>query len=124
MKKVYWEILASVVFVLGGTFLVYGQLESNAAFWDAQSIWSIALIICWTMVAAGYYYQGWVIHHGHTSTNISAVLPSIVFTVQCILFVKGIFFHDWSLILGSLMVNSGVVFCLYQIIKAKRTRAP
>ena len=124
MKKVYWEIAASVVFVLGGTFLVYGQLEDKTAFWDSQSIWSVALNIGWMVVAFGYYYQGWMIHHGHTSTNVSAVLPSTVFVVQCILFVKGIFFHDWSLVSGALMVNSGVVFCLYQVIKAKRNWSP
>lgn len=120
MKKVYWEILISMTFVLGGAFLVYGQLESKTAFWDAQSIWSVALIIGWIVVAFGYYYQGWMIHHGHTSVNVSAVLPSTVLVVQCLLFIKGIFFHDWSLIIGALIVNSGVVFCLYQIVKAKR----
>lgn len=124
MKKVYWEIVASVVFVLGGTFLVYGQLKNNVAFWDAQTIWSVALIICWMMLAAGYYYEGWMIHHGHSTKNVSAVVPSIVLVVHCILFVKGIFFDDWSLVYGSLIVNSGVVFCLYQIIKVKKIWAP
>lgn len=120
MRKVYWEILASVVFVLGGTYLVYGQLKSNTAFWDAQSIWSAALIFGWTIVAAGYYRQGWIVHHRHTAANVSLLLPSAVFCVQCLLFIKGVFFYDWSLIIGALIVNSGVVFSLYQIINAKR----
>ncbi len=124
MKKVHWEIVASMIFVLGGTFLLYGQLANNTAFWDAQFVWSMALIVCWTMVAAGYYYQGWMIHKGHTTVNVSFVLPSIVFIVQCILFVKGVFFHDWSLIFGSLIVNSGVLFCLYQIVKTKTNWDP
>ncbi len=120
MKKVYWEILFSILFVLSGTFVAYRWLASITFFWNAQQVWSVALIICWMMVAAGYYYQGWMIHHGRGAQNISAVLPSIVFVVQCILFVKGIFFNDWSLISGALVVNSGVVFCLYQIIKKKK----
>ena len=72
MRKVYWEILASVIFVLGGTFLAYGQLAGTAAFWNAQSLWSIALIICSAMIAGGYYYEGWLIHHGRSRANISA----------------------------------------------------
>lgn len=120
MKKVHWEILASLIFVLGGTFLVYGQLESNEAFWDAQYLWSVALTVGWTVVAAEYYRQGWMIHKARTSTNISALLPSTIFVMQCILFVKGVFFHDWSLIVSALIVNSGVIFNLYQIMNAKR----
>lgn len=120
MKKVYWEILGSAVFVLGGTFLIYGQLKGNTGFWSAQSVWSVILIIGWMVVATGYYHQGWMVHKGHTAINVSAILPSAVFVVQCILFIKGIFFNDWSLIFGALLVNSGVVFSLYQIIKAKR----
>ena len=37
-----------------------------------------------------------------------------------ILFIKGVFFNDWSLVFGALIVNSGVVFCLYQIGKRKK----
>ncbi len=120
MKKVYWEILGSALLVLGGTFLVYGQLKGSTYFWDAQVIWSVILIIGWMVVAAGYYHQGWMVYKGHTAIHVSAILPSAVFFVQCVLFIKGIFFHDWSLIAGALIVNSGVVFSLYQIIKAKK----
>ena len=119
MKKVYWEILASALFVLGGTFVVYGELENVRFFWGAQFLWSTALIIGRMVVAAGYYHQGWMVHKGHTAANVSAVLPLAVFVVQCILFIKGIYFHDWSLILGALIVNSGVVFSLWQIFKAR-----
>ena len=122
MKKVYWEIIASAVFVLGGTFLLYGQLKNNTAFWDAQTVWSVALVVSWTVVAAGYYRQGWMVHHRHSAANLSLLLPSAVFIVQCLLFIKGVFFHDWSLVIGALIMNSGVVFCLYQIVKAKGTR--
>ena len=123
MKKIYWEIIASIVIVLGGTFLVYSGLAQSVAFWNAQQIWSVVLMIGWIVVASGYYHQGWMVHKGHSATHVSAVLPSAVFMVQCILFIKGIYFHDWSLIFGALIVNSGVVFSLYQIVKAKRKRA-
>src|SRR3989344_1028635 len=119
MKKVYWEILISIIFVLGGTFLVYGWLAHNVYFWNAQYIWSVGLIIGWSVVAIEYYRQGWMIHKAHTSVNVSALLPSTIFVMQCILFVKGVFFHDWSLMASALIVNSGVVFCLYQIVKVK-----
>jgi hypothetical protein len=122
MKKIYWEILASIVFVLGGTVVVYGQLKHFPIFWDAQSVWSVILIIGWIVVALGYYHQGWMVHKGHSAIHVSAWLPTTVFFVQCVLFVKGIFFHDWSLIFGALIVNSGVVFSLYHIFEAKRKR--
>ncbi len=123
MRKVYWEILISIVFVLGSTFLVYNGLAHNVAFWDAQRVWSIGLIIGWSVVAIEYYRQGWMIHHARTSVNVSALLPSTIFVMECILFVKGVFFDDWSLIVSALIVNSGVVFYLYQIVKVKRNRA-
>ena len=120
MKKIYWEILITAGFVLAGTFLAYTWLQTNAQFWDAQTVWSAILMLGWVIVASGYYHQGWLVHKGHTALLVSVVLPSAVFVVQCILFIKGIFFHDWSLIFGAIVVNSGVVFSLYQIIKAKR----
>ncbi len=122
MRKVYWEILASAIFVFGGTFLVYGWLAGKTDFWNAQNIWSVVLMIGWVIVASGYYHQGWLVHHGHSANHVSAALPAAVFIVQCILFIKGIYFHDWSLIAGAIVVNSGVVFSLYQIIQAKRRR--
>ncbi|OGG76568.1 hypothetical protein A2950_01025 [Candidatus Kaiserbacteria bacterium RIFCSPLOWO2_01_FULL_55_19] len=123
MKKVHWEIVASILFVFGSTYLVYGQLENISSFWDAQALWSLALIAGWMVVSAGYFHQGWMVHQGHSAANVSAFLPSVVFLVQCILFVKGIYFNDWSLILGAVIVNSGVVFSLYQILQAKRRSA-
>jgi len=109
-----------VIFVIGGTFLAYDRLAGTTAFWNAQSVWSTALIVSWTMIAVAYYYEGWLIHHGRSQANISAVTPALIFVAQCILFVKGVFFNDWSLVFGALLVNSGVVFCLYQIGKRKR----
>jgi hypothetical protein len=122
MRKVHWEIIASVVFVLGVTLVVYGQLKDYAAFWDAQNFWSIVLIIGYGVVAAGYYRQGWLVHHNHSAANVSILLPVTVVTIQCLLFIKGIYFNDWSLIVGALIVNSGVVFELYQTLKADRIR--
>ena len=122
VRKVYWEVLISITFVLGGTFLAYSWLAHNAFFWNTQQIWSVGLIIGWTVVAAEYFRQGWMIHNARTSINISALLPSTIFVMQCILFFKGVFFQDWSLIISALTVNSGVVFCLYQIMKKKRRR--
>jgi len=120
MKKVHWEILISIVFVLGGTFLAYSWLAQSAYFWDAQRMWSVGLIIGWTVFSVEYFRQGWILHHARTSVNISVLLPSTYFVMQCILFVKGVFFNDWSLVVSALIVNSGVVFYLYQIIKLKR----
>ena len=113
-------MLISALFVLGGAYLVYINLESNAAFWDAQHIWSIGLIIGWSVYSIEYFRQGWILHHARTSDNISLLLPSTYLVMQCILFVKGVFFNDWSIIASALIVNSGVVFYLYQALQAKR----
>lgn len=120
MKRIYWEIVASIVFVLGGTYVIYGHLAGYVAFWDAQTIWSVVLIICSMVIAGAYYRQGWYVHHTHTSKNISILIPLAVLTTQCLLFIKGIFFNDWSLVTGALIVNSGLVFSLYQIFMMKR----
>ena len=119
MKKIYLEILASALFVSLGTIFVYGRLAGFAIFWDSQMIWSIILAVGWVIVSLGYYNQGWIVHKSKSAEHVSVVLPIAVFIVQCILFVKGIYYSDWSLIVGAIMVNSGVVFSLYQIIKAK-----
>ena len=119
MFLVYWEILASVIFVLGGTFLAYGQLSDTAAFWNAQSVWSTALIVSWTLIAAAYYYEGWLIHHGRSQANISAVTLSAHLRRAMHSFIKGIFFNDWSLVFGALLVNSGVVFVSTRSVKEK-----
>jgi hypothetical protein len=120
MRKVHWEILATIAFVLGGTLLVYGQLKKYPAFWDAQALWGVILIIGWSVVTAGYYRQGWIVHHNHSAANLSLALPGAVLLAQCLLFIKGVYFRDWSLVAGALIVNSGVSFYLYQIISAKR----
>lgn len=113
------SVLASIVFVLGATFIVYSKLQPIDSFWDAQFWWSIGLIACWIVVASGYYHQGWLVRKQSSAKNVSVVLPMAVFCVQCILFVKGIFYDDWSLILGALLVNSGVLFSLYNIFRVR-----
>ncbi len=81
--------------------------------------WSVILAFGWIVVSLGYYHQGWLVHKSKSAEHVSVVLPIAVFLVQCILFVKGIYYHDWSLILGAIMVNSGVIFSLYQIVRVK-----
>ncbi len=122
MKKIYAEIIASIVFVVLSTIFVYGRLAGFAVFWNSQFIWSAVLILGWIIVAIGYYNQGWLVHTSKSAEHVSLVLPISVFIVQCILFVKGIYYSDWSLCAGAVMVNSGVVFSLYQIIKIKWKR--
>lgn len=119
MKKIFLEILIAVLFVVGGTALVYSRLLSVPMFWSEQSIWSLVLIICWIVVAVGYFHQGWIIHIAKSSANVSIALPVAVFVVQCILFIKGIFYQDWSLIAGAIIVNCGVTFNLYHIVKTR-----
>lgn len=116
-KKLILEIIISILFVFVGTFFVYGYLKSSSSFWDVQNIWSIILALGWVIVSMGYYHQGFLIHKNHNAKNVSALLPTAVFFIQCILFIKGIYYNDWSLIWGALVVNSGVSFCLYHIIK-------
>ncbi len=115
MKRVFLEIIVGVAFVLAGTYIAYWFFSGDTLFWSAQQFWSAGLILCWCIVAGGYFHQGWVIHKAKSATHVSFILPIAVFIVQCILFVKGIYYHDWSLIVGALMVNAGVVFNLYQI---------
>lgn len=118
-KKLFWEVFLSALFVAAATVVVYGRLAGDTRFWNAQMVWSIILAAGWMIVATGYYHQGWMVRTCKSSTHVSVVLPSAVFIVQCVLFVKGIFYNDWSLIAGALLVNSGVVFNLYQIYKVK-----
>lgn len=119
MKKIIAEVILTLAFVLVTTALIYKQLASANFFWDAQSFWNLGLIFCWTVVSAGYYHQGWLIKTRKSAAGLSVVLPTTVFFVQCILFVKGVYYGDPSLIIGALLVNSGVVFMLYQIIRTK-----
>ena len=121
MKKIHWEILFSALLVAFGTLFTYGRLSGFSIFWNSQLLWSVALSVGWVVVALGYYHQGWLVHTSKSAEHVSIVLPVAVFIVQCILFVKGIFYNDWSLITGAVMVNSGVAFSLYQIIKVRFT---
>lgn len=119
MKKIHFEIPVSVLFVFISTFFVYKYLADLSVFWNSQIFWSVVLALGWVVVSFGYYHQGWLVHKSKSAEHVSVVLPVAVFIVQCILFVKGIYYEDWSLILGAVMVNSGVVFSLYQITKVK-----
>lgn len=119
MRKIILEILASAIIVLVPTLFVYKKLAGIESFWNAQFLWSAGLAFGWVVVAAGYYHQGWLVKSLKKSKDVSIVLPIAVFFVQCILFVKGIYYRDWSLVWGALMVNSGVIFSLSQIIKVK-----
>lgn len=120
MSRIYWEILFITLVVIFATVFVYGRLVNFNLFWDSQFIWSVALIICWAVVTLGYYHQGWLVYTSKSADHVSVVLPIAVFIVQCILFVKGIYYVDWSLVAGAVMVNSGVTFSLYQIIKNRK----
>lgn len=122
MRKIHWELVISIVFVLGGSALTYSFLANESYFWNAQRVWSVALIIGWSVVSFEYFRQGWMIHRARTAVNVSAILPATVFAMQCVLFIKGVYFGDWSLVIGALIVNSGVVFTLYQIAKMTKKR--
>lgn len=113
-------MLVVIVFVLGATSIIYGRLAHIPLFWNEQFLWSVGLIICWTIVAAGYFNQGWMVYMARSASHVSIALPIAVFFVQCILFVKGVHYHDWALVAGAVMVNSGVTFSLYQIVRARR----
>ncbi len=119
MKKMYFEVVGVMVILVFLTLTFYDKLAHTASFWNSQFLWSSILSIGWIIVALGYYNQGWIIHENKSSRNVSVVLPISVLVVQCVLFVKGIFYHDWSLIAGAIMVNSGVLFNLYQIFKTR-----
>ncbi|MEI6659893.1 MAG: hypothetical protein WCK91_00535 [bacterium] len=120
MKKIYFEVLGALAFVFIATFFVYGWLSGFTRFWSAQFMWNCILVVGWTIIATGYYMQGFKVHKLGNVDQISPFLPESVFVVQCILFVKGIFYHDWALIYGALIVNSGVIFCIYQVLRVKR----
>lgn len=119
MRKITLEIILSVLFVFISTYFVYTRLAGLESFWSTQMLWSTALAICWVIVALGYYHQGWLIRTKNKADDVSIILPIAVFIVQCILFVKGIYYGDWSLIWGAVVVNSGVLFSLSQIVKAR-----
>ncbi len=117
MKRVHVEIVLAILSVVGGTLFAYSILSTKQDFWDSQSFWNTVLLFCWAVVMLGYFRQGWIVHHARSSKNISLFLPIVVFFVQCILFVKGIYYHDVALIFGAVMVNSGALFSAYQIFR-------
>src|SRR3989344_7529454 len=114
--RLYIEVFVVALFVLVSTYLIYRRLAHVEFFWSAQFLWSAGLAFCWIIVAFGYYHQGVLVRHDHNAAHVSIVLPIAVFFVQLILFVKGIYYNDWSLVWGAIVVNSGVLFSLYQII--------
>ena len=120
--RFYFEIVFSLLFVTVATMLIYGKLQQVSVFWKAHMFWSYALMLCWIIVAAGYYHQGWLVRKDHNAAHVSLILPIAVFFVQCILFVKGINFRDWSLIGGAVLVNSGVLFSIYNIVTSRMKR--
>jgi hypothetical protein len=120
LKKLHLEIALVVVFVLGSTTLFYWWLAQHAVFWTAQNFWSIALLVCWGIVAFSYYRQGVMVRNAKSSSHVSLLLPIVVFVVQCILFVKGVYYKDYALVVGAVLVNSGVVFEIYQILSLKK----
>jgi uncharacterized membrane protein YhdT len=120
VKKLYLEVIGIITFVLGATYIAYGLLAGFPAFWSSQVFWSVILSVGWVVVAFGYYHQGSLVRQSKSSEHVSIILPAVVFLVQCVLFVKGIYYKDWSLIAGALMVNSGVLFSLYQIITNRK----
>lgn len=119
-KKLVFEIILSLGFVLIPTYFIYKYLKQFSYFWDAQNIWSLVLAVGWIIVSFGYFHQGFLVHKNHSAKGVSVWLPTAVFFIQCILFIKGIYYKDWSLIWGALVVNSGVTFSLYHILKNKK----
>lgn len=122
MKKFYFEIFAITLAVLVPTAIVVWYLRNAEGFWAAQTIWSAVLAMGWAVVAGGYFHQGWLVRQSADASDVSLVLPLAVFVVQCVLFVKGVYYSDWSLIWGALVVNSGVCFNLYHIVQARRDK--
>lgn len=84
-----------------------------------QLFWSIGLTMCWLIVAYGQYHQGKIVRQQRNCDNVSIRLPFAVFTAQCILLVKGVYYADWSLIAGCLIVNFGVCYNLFQIARLR-----
>ena len=118
-RKVFIEILGAALAVLIPTGVIVSYLLRVEEFWNAQALWSTILALGWAIVAGGYFHQGWLVHESTDPSDVSIVLPSAVFVVQCVLFVKGIHYSDWSLVWGALVVNSGVFFNLYQIFRSR-----
>jgi len=121
MRKIF-EIAGITAFVLVGTGIAYFALAGLPEFWNSQTVWSIVLIVGWVVVSLGYFHQGWLVHRDNSSAHVSVLLPAVVFLVQCVLFVKGVYYDDWSLIGGALLVNTGVLFSLSQIYISRKKK--
>ncbi len=122
MGKLHLEVALGVAFVAGASFIAYNLLAQNAAFWNSQGFWNGALLACWAVVALSYYRQGAIIRKAKSASHVSILLPFVVFFVQCILFVKGVHYRDYALVIGAVLVNCGVVFEMYQIFSLKKER--
>ncbi len=86
---------------------------------DEKTIWSILLMFCWIIVSLGQINQGMKIKKNKNIENISIFLPTTVFIAQTILFVKGLSYGDWSLIIGAVVVNIGTMFNVFNFLKIK-----
>ncbi len=82
-----------------------------------QVVWSIILSVCWVVVSFGQYNQGKKIKTKETTKNVSVILPLAVIFAQVILFIKGVYYSDWSLIAGAIAVNIGALYNLFYLIK-------
>ncbi len=115
LKKLYIEIFVVLALVIFSTAIIYRLLSPVVSFWSTQNVWNIILLGCWSIVSIGYWHQGLMIHKAKTASHVSLFLPTAVFCVQCILFVKGIYYKDYALVVGAVMVNSAVLFDIKQI---------
>lgn len=120
MKRIHAEILIAIIFIVLGTFFVYNFLFGVQSFWHSQNIWTAGLLVGWCIVAGGYWNQGWMVRESKSATHVSLILPINVFIVQCILFVKGVYYQDVALIFGAIIVNSAVIFNIYQIMRFRK----
>lgn len=82
-----------------------------------QLIWSCLLAVCWIVVAYGQYTQGKKVRRNRSARNVSIYLPLAVIFAQSILFIKGLYYIDWSLIFGAIVVNGGAFYNLYFLLK-------
>lgn len=119
-QRTFFEVLGATLTVLIPTAVIVSYLSGVELFWSAQAVWSVILAVGWAIVAGGYFHQGWLARSSADVSDVSLLLPCAVFVVQCVLFVKGVYYADWSLIWGALVVNSGVLFSIYNIIRARR----
>ncbi|MCX6815326.1 MAG: hypothetical protein NT120_00555 [Candidatus Aenigmarchaeota archaeon] len=82
-----------------------------------HELWNIILLLCCIIVAYGYLHQGEKVRKSGNYDNVSVRLPLAVLAAQCILFSKGLFYSDWPLYIGAVVVNSAVLYELLQIFR-------